>query len=80
MDFDTAAEVIDTGADLSAYAKVEDQSDCCSPPATSLAVAESGCCSTPPGDAGLHRRLMELLWRYDVNDYAASVSVFAVKP
>jgi arsenite methyltransferase len=31
-------------------------------------------------DDGLHRRLLELLRRYDVNDYAASVRVFAVKP
>jgi hypothetical protein len=27
-----------------------------------------------------HRRLMDLLRRYNVNDYAASVRVFAVKP
>jgi SAM-dependent methyltransferase len=72
-----AVEVIDTGADLNAYAKVENQ--CCSPPASSLPVAEAGYCSTKPADDGLHRRLLELLHRYDVNDYAASVRVFAVK-
>ncbi len=79
-----AVQVIDTGADLNAYAKVENQSACCSPPspaATSgLAVIESSCCSPPSSDADLHRRLQELLQRYDVNDYAASVRVFAVKP
>ncbi len=111
-------EVIDSGADLNAYAKVENQAACCPPrlsPASGLAVVESaccspspvasgpatdvsGCCSAPaPGpadvDAGccpvgpaavvdeaLHARLADLLRRYDVNDYAASVKVFAVKP
>ena len=75
-----AVEVIDTGADLNAYASVENQSGCCSPPASSLPVAEAGCCSTKPADDGLHRRLLELLRLYDVNEYAASVRVFAVKP
>ena len=75
-----AVEVIDTGADLNAYAKVENQSGCCSPQASSLPVADAGCCSTGPADDGLHRRLLELLTRYNVNDYAASVRVFAVKP
>jgi hypothetical protein len=131
-------EVIDSGADLNAYAKVENQAGCCSPPAspaTGLAVVDAGCCtpSTPSPDlitavsgccspspessgpstaessccsgptasspdpavvdagccsAGpaavvdeaLHARLADLLRRYDVNDYAASVKVFAVKP
>ena len=75
-----AVQVIDTGADLNAYAKVEQQSGCCSPPLSSLPVAEMACCSTTPADDSLHRRLLELLRRYDVNDYAASVRVFAVKP
>ena len=75
-----AVQVIDTGADLNAYAKVENQSGCCSPASTSLPVAETGCCSAQPADDTLHRRLMDLLRRYNVNDYAASVRVFAVKP
>jgi SAM-dependent methyltransferase len=75
-----AVEVIDTGADLNAYAKVENQSACCSLPASDLPVAEAGCCSAQPADDNLHRRLIDLLRRYDVNDYAASVRVFAVKP
>jgi SAM-dependent methyltransferase len=77
-------EVIDTGADLNAYAKVENQSGCCSPttaPANGQSVvAEAGCCGPTPSGAALHDRLAELLRRYDVNDYAASVRVFAVKP
>ena len=75
-------EVIDTGADLNAYAKVENQSGCCSAKTASpLPIAGgSGCCPTALSDAAtLHERLADLLQRYDVNDYAASVRVFAVK-
>jgi SAM-dependent methyltransferase len=60
---------------------------CCAP---SEAVTESkpalaitSCCAPavePSGGAELHESLNELLSRYDVNDYAASVKVFAVKP
>lgn len=75
-----AVEVVDTGKDLNAYAKVENQSGCCSPPPSNLAVAETGCCATQPSDDQLHRRLAELLRRHNVNEYAASVRVFAVKP
>lgn len=75
-----AVEVIDTGADLNAYAKVENQGGCCSPAASSLKDVESGCCSTPKIEDTLHARLLDLLTRYNVNDYAASVRVFAVKP
>src|SRR5262249_30267782 len=78
-------EVIASGADLNAYAKVENQAACCSPPssATGLAVVDLGCCTPGPAavvDEALHARLAGLLKRYDVNDYAASVKVFAVKP
>jgi SAM-dependent methyltransferase len=74
-----AVQVVDTRKDLNAYAKVENQSACCSPEPSSLPVADDGCCSAGPADEGLHRRLLELLRRYDVNDYAASVQVYAVK-
>ncbi|QDU38027.1 Demethylmenaquinone methyltransferase [Maioricimonas rarisocia] len=117
----SGVEVVDTGSDLNAYAKVENQSGCCSPTMASaeLAVLESGCCSPAeatagdaccepasaaapasgeaccepaPADAdtdccspvegeadpGLHERLADLLQKYDVNDYAASVRVFAI--
>jgi SAM-dependent methyltransferase len=78
--------VIDSGSDLNAYAKVENQAACCPPPASSsspLAVVDAGCCSVGPAavvDEALHARLADLLRRYDVNDYAASVKVYAVKP
>jgi SAM-dependent methyltransferase len=77
-------EVIDSGSDLNAYAKVENQAACCSPTASALPVTEVGCCSSTsesPGSAGdaFHDRLKDLLSRHKVNDYAASVRVFAVK-
>src|SRR5437588_7743947 len=62
-----AVEVIDTGADLNAYAKVENQSGCCAPAMTAggglPTVAETGCCGPTPaaGDGGLHDRLADLL-------------------
>ncbi|HBI42307.1 MAG TPA: SAM-dependent methyltransferase [Planctomycetales bacterium] len=76
-------EVIDAGTDLNAYAKVENQSGCCSPamaPVNGLPVVTDFSCCGPTIEADLHSRLAELLRRYDVNEYAASVRVFAVKP
>jgi arsenite methyltransferase len=75
-----AVEIIDTGADLNAYAKVENQAACCPPPAGGLPLADVQSCAPQPAEEGLHRRLQELLQRYDVNAYAASVRVFAIKP
>jgi arsenite methyltransferase len=73
-------QVVDTGADLNAYAKVEGQSGCC-PPAMSDGLIDGlpvvSCC-TPTSD--LHSRLSDLFSRYNINEYAASVKVFAVKP
>ncbi|MBT9329679.1 arsenite methyltransferase [Paracidobacterium acidisoli] len=70
-------EIVDSGADLNAYAKVENQSGCCSP-----AMDGSACCSaaTVPDTATLHAELSELLNQYDVNAAAASVKVYAIKP
>ncbi len=80
-------QVIDSGKDLNAYAKVENQAGCCSaPPAasTSLPIASTSCCGSPAepdaAAADLHASLAVLLTRFDVNDYTASVRVFAIKP
>jgi len=97
----SGVEVIDSRSDLNAYAKVENQSGCCSPAMTNIESAsdccapaptqilsskqklEESCCTVPvPADntdEKLHKSLLELLNRYNVNDYAASVKVFAVK-
>jgi SAM-dependent methyltransferase len=74
-------DIIDTGSDLNAYAKVENQSGCCSPTmGKALPVVSASSCCSPSTDADLHKRLADLLRRYNVNDYAASVRVFAIKP
>ena len=78
--------VVDSGADLNAYSKVEGQSACCSPATTveskTLPVAAGGCCGGGGADpaSAVHGGLSDLLARYDVNDYAASVKVYALKP
>jgi SAM-dependent methyltransferase len=63
-------EIVDSGADLNAYAKVENQSGCCSPAMSS----DGDCCGT------VHSDLSALLAAHDVNAAAASVKVYAVKP
>jgi SAM-dependent methyltransferase len=77
-------EIVDSGADLNAYAKVENQAGCCSPSmdhASGFAVLADGCCSAGASTpASLHEDLTKLLSEYDVNTAAASVKVYAVKP
>lgn len=85
----SGVEVIDSNSDLNAYAKVENQNVCCPPAMTqigsgskSLPAADAVCCApeAPSGtETQLHADLAGLLRRYNVNDYAASVKVFAVK-
>ena len=67
-----AVQVIDTGKDLNAYAKVENQSACCPP----TIHHQSACCGAP---SEIHDGLAELLRKYNVNDFAASVQVYALK-
>lgn len=77
-------EIVDSGADLNAYARVENQAGCCSPSTSNgneLNVVSTSCCS--PADsttASLHEDLAALLSKYNVNEAAASVKVYAVKP
>jgi arsenite methyltransferase len=63
-----AVQVVDAHKDLNAYALVMDQAACCSP-------RMSGCCGTE----GVHESLANLLRKYNINDFAASVQVYAVK-
>jgi arsenite methyltransferase len=72
-----AVEVVETGSDLNAYAMIDDQSACCTP------VSNKRCDATNtdwPRPESLHARLAELLARHNINDYAASVRVYAIKP
>jgi arsenite methyltransferase len=68
--------IVDSGADLKAYAKVENQSGCCSPAMDGA----SSCCTPSTDTATLHADLANLLSTYDVNAAAASVKIYALKP
>lgn len=70
-------EIVDSGLDLNAYAKEQNQSGSCSP-----AMVEGSCCSPAPtiGTATLHEELSDLLSKHDVNAAAASVKVYAIRP
>ena len=63
-------EIIDTKSDLNVYNENSDQ--------------QSACCGNSPcesdQDAQMHIQLVQLMTKYDINDYAASVRVYAVKP
>jgi arsenite methyltransferase len=72
------AEIIDTNRDLNVYSKIENQTACCSP-SSALPVATTSCCAPADEKMGFDH-LADLLSRYSVNDYAASVRVYAVKP
>lgn len=60
-----AVQVVDAKADLNAYAQITDL---------------SGCCGGGGAGSELHAEIADLVRRYDANEYAASVRVFAVKP
>lgn len=70
--------VIDTESDLNAYGEVDGQTACCAPSAP----AATSCCGTAEstGSADVHESLRQTMQAYDLNDYAASVKVYAVKP
>ena len=74
--------VIDSGKDLNAYSKVENQAGCCSPTISSFTLPtakSSGCCGNSVSET-VHDGLKKLLRKYNVNDYATSARVFAIKP
>ena len=77
-------EIVDSGKDLNAYAKIENQSGCCSSAkkdSTLFPIAPISCCSTSaPAADTLHEELGRLLAQYDINAAAASVKVYALKP
>jgi arsenite methyltransferase len=61
------------------------QTGCCPPPAAEVTeeewtAATRGCCGTDAPEPAVHAGLADLVRQYDVNEYAASVQVYAVKP
>ncbi len=78
-----AIELIEDGADLNAYSEVDGQSACCAPAEPEPAPA--ACCGPSSGatstlSANAHDALRETMHGYDLNTYAMSVKLFAVKP
>ena len=77
-------QIVETGADLNAYAKMENQAGCCSPSmetGSSFQLIEEPC-SAPFANSmqSFHEELSTLLSQYDINAAATSVKVFAIKP
>lgn len=75
-------EIIDTRGDLNIYGEQESKAGCSTtaPAATgqsAMTVMQTSCCGPDTQSA---RSLGELLRRYNINDYAASVKVYAIKP
>jgi SAM-dependent methyltransferase len=87
-----AVQVIDAHADLNVYTQVEGGSACCTSPkqeavgtccSPSVEATTGGsysCCGGGSEKAQVHDHLAATLSRWNVNDYAASVKVLAVKP
>ena len=74
-------EVVDSGKDLNAYKKAENTSNCCSAPKSDsdlISISSRSCCSATPRSA--EKDLAALLSGFDVNQAAASVKVYAIKP
>lgn len=73
---------VDDKVDLNAYAKVEGQSACCSPGTTSSRTlpitGNAGCCSSTEASP-IHDDLALLLKKFNINDFATSVKVYAIK-
>ena len=66
-----AVQIIDSRQDLNTYARLDEPSACCEP---------SNCCRTSNDQPSVHQGLTELLRKFDINEYVASVRVFALKP
>ncbi|QDV05288.1 Ubiquinone/menaquinone biosynthesis C-methyltransferase UbiE [Planctomycetes bacterium Poly30] len=66
--------------DMSANVEAAGATACCAPPA-GTSVSATSCCAPEPASAqpSYHETMGELLDRFDVNEYAASVKIWAVK-
>ncbi len=74
-------QVVESGSDLNSYAKVENQSGCCSPAMDDPSKPSSCCGGNEAADSTpMHQSMRDLIRQYDFNDYATSCRIFAVKP
>ena len=75
-------EVVDGGKDLNAYSKAENQSSCCSAHEAKsvkpVSNASQSCCGSTAANGD--KDLSTLLSGFDLNQAAASVKVYAIKP
>lgn len=75
-------EIVDSGKDLNVYMKAENQSSCCSAPVDRSESIKEGstqsCCGSAP--ASVDNDLSALPSNFDVNQAAASMKVYAIKP
>lgn len=79
--------VLDSGSDLNAYKQADGQAGCCGP-AMAEAEQAASCCgpasggvkAASPAGASVHDGLSELIDAHDLNQWASSVQVLAVKP
>jgi len=75
--------VIDSEDDLNAYAALDNQVGCCSPAMDTgdgLSVLSTDCCQQEESTSQVHAQLARLIEKYDINEYAASVKIYAIKP
>lgn len=81
----TDVRLIDSGSDLNAYGQIDGQAVCCAPSAPEEVPASAGCGGPADGsavvnDPSVHEGLATVLRAYDINQYAASMKIFALKP
>ncbi len=62
--------IVDSKADLNAYSKAENQAGCCT---------GSSCCGGSSDTDAAHNDLVQLIRKYNLNDYASSVKIYAIK-
>lgn len=88
------ADVVPTGADLNVYKEAGESSccapapepspekDCCGSAPEPKETSAQSCCGSEPNEtaSGFHAALTASLQALDLNDYAAAVRIFAVKP
>lgn len=78
-----SVDVQDSASALNAYSNVDGQTGCCSPPmneSNGLNVLDPSCCGgSSTTSNGVHAGLSDLISQYDLNEFAASIKVYAIK-
>jgi ubiquinone/menaquinone biosynthesis C-methylase UbiE len=69
-------QIVDTKKDLNAYASIDNQTPCCG---EGQSCSPTNSSNPAASNTDFFRRLADLLARHNVNDYAASVQVYALK-